>query len=181
MHIQGSRTLHARRDAVFAAILDPEMLLGFIPGCREVERTADGTYRGLISLRMPGMAGTYRTTVRPVDVSAPDHGRLEGEVVGMTGTLTGSASFRLADAGAGPDTGPDAHPATMVTYDGQAVIGGPLARLDGRFVEGVARSLVDQGLSRLDARLQAGASHDAAPEHVDAAPDHVPATSDTAR
>ncbi len=53
------------------------------------------------------------------------------------------------------------------------MIGGPLARLDGRFVEGVARSLVDQGLSRLDARLQAAAGMTA---HVGA-----PATSDAAR
>ncbi len=95
MHIQGSRTLHAGRDDVFAAIFDPEVLLSVVPGCREVERLADGTYRGRISLRLPGMTGTYRTTVRPVGVDAPNGGRLEGEVVGTMGTLTGSASFRL--------------------------------------------------------------------------------------
>jgi uncharacterized protein len=145
MNLRGSRTLAAPRPALFRAILDPDTLLGVIPGCREIELGDDGEYRGLISLRLPGIAGSYRTRVRVVEAEEPDHGELEGEVAGALGTITGRATFRLAEAGSG----------TIVDYEGRATIGGPLARLDSRFVEGLARSLIDQGLDALDARLKA--------------------------
>jgi carbon monoxide dehydrogenase subunit G len=144
MNIRGSRRVDAPRAAVFAAICDPNVLLAVIPGCREIEQTGDAEYRGLIDLRLPGVVGTYRTVVRLVDADAPSRAQLEGEVAGTLGSIKGRASFRLAEAGG----------KTTVEYDGQAVIGGPLARLDTRFVEGLAGSLISQGLSNLDARLQ---------------------------
>lgn len=143
MNVRGSRTLDAPRPAVFRAILDPRTLLGVIPGCREIERVGDSEYRGEISLRLPGIVGTYRTVVRVVDAEAPSFGELEGEIVGTLGSIKGRASFRLIEAGDG----------TTVEYDGQAAIGGPLARLDSRFIEGLAGSLINQGLGNLDARL----------------------------
>lgn len=144
MNIRGSRTLDAPRAAVFAAICDPETLLAVIPGCSEIEQVGDAEYRGQISLRLPGVVGMYRTVVSLVDTDAPRYGRLEGEVVGALGSIKGHASFRLTDAGG----------KTTVDYDGQALIDGPLARLDSRFVEGLAASLINQGLGNLDSRLQ---------------------------
>jgi hypothetical protein len=144
VNVRGSRTLDAPRAAVFDAICDPTTLLGIIPGCREIERVDDVEYRGRISLRLPGMVGTYRTVVRLVETDRPAFGRLDGEVVGALGSITGSASFRLTETDG----------RTTVAYDGQAVIGGPLARLDTRFAEGLAGSLINQGLGNLETRLQ---------------------------
>ena len=161
MNVHGSRTLDAPRVVVFDAICDPTTLLGIIPGCREIERIDDVEYRGRISLRLPGMVGTYRTVVRLVDTQPPAYGRIDGEVVGALGSITGTASFRLAEVDG----------RTTVEYEGQAVIGGPLARLDSRFAEGLAGSLINQGLGNLDARLRgvstfevAGADRPAAKE-----------------
>lgn len=145
MNIRGSRTLDAPRAAVFAAILDPNTLLGVIPGCREIEQVGDAEYQGRISLRLPGVVGSYRTTVRLLEADAPGFGRLEGEVVGTLGSIKGTASFRLTEADGGR---------TTVDYDGLATIGGPLARFDARFVEGLAASLINQGLGNLDSRLR---------------------------
>ena len=147
MNVRGSHTLDAPRTTVFAAICDPNALLGIIPGCREIEQVGDGEYRGQISLRLPGVVGTYRTVVRLVDADAPCYGRLEGELEGTLGTIKGRATFRLAEGGG----------RTTIDYEGHAVIGGPLARLDSRFAEGLAESLIAQGLRALDRRL-AGAS-----------------------
>jgi carbon monoxide dehydrogenase subunit G len=148
MNIRGSRTLDAPRAAVFAAICDPDTLLGVIPGCGEIEKVGEAEYRGQISLRLPGVVGTYRTVVRLVESDPPSFGRLEGEVVGTLGSIKGRASFRLAETDA----------RTRVDYEGRAVIDGPLARFDTRFVEGLAGSLINQGLGNLNSRLQAGAS-----------------------
>jgi carbon monoxide dehydrogenase subunit G len=79
-----------------------------------------------------------------VDAEAPNFGKLEGQVEGSLGTIKGLATFRLAESGDG----------TTIDYEGHAVIGGPLARLDNRFVEGLAGSLINQGLRNLDTRLQ---------------------------
>lgn len=144
MRIHGSRTLDAPRDRVFAAICDPGTLLAVIPGCRGIEQVGD-EYNGQIALRLPGITGTFRTTVRLVDTESPSSGRLLGEVVGRPGSIRGWATFRLTDADGG----------TTVEYDGQAELGGPLARLDSRFAEGLAGSLIGQGLGNLDARLRA--------------------------
>ena len=144
MKIRGSRTVDAARRAVFDAICDPTTLLGIIPGCREIERVDDVEYRGLISLRLPGMVGNYRTVVRLVQTDPPSFGRLDGEVIGALGSIKGSAAFRLKEVDG----------RTTVDYEGQAAIGGPLARLDSRFVEGLAGSLINQGLGTLESRLQ---------------------------
>lgn len=148
MNIRGSRTLDAPREAVFAAIMDPEVLLAVIPGCGEIEQTSPTTYRGSIRLRLPGMVGAYRTDVRVVEAEPPIRGVLEGGVSGAFGSLDGQASFHLTDD----------HAKTTVDYEGQATIRGPLARLNSRFVASLAGSLIDQGLDALDTRLQ-GASH----------------------
>ena len=146
MKIRGTHTLGARRDAVFAAICDPDALLAVIPGCRDIEQVGDAEYRGRISLRLPGVVGTYRTVVRLVDSDPPARGDLEGELEGSLGSIRGRATFRLTDAGEG----------TRIDYEGEAVIGGPLARFDSRFVEGLAGSLIDQGLRNMDSRLPGG-------------------------
>ena len=145
MNIRGNHTLSSQRARVFAAICDPDVLLGVIPGCREIEQTGDTEYLGLISLRLPGIVGTYRTVVRLVEADSPNFGKLEGEVEGSLGTIKGDATFRLTEAGSG----------TRIDYEGHAAIGGPLARLDNRFIEGLAGSLINQGLRNLDTRLQA--------------------------
>ena len=144
MKLDGSHAIEAPRAAVFAAICDPDVLLGVIPGCRAIEQTGPDEYRGQITLRLPGIVGTYATRVRLVDADPPQSGQLEGEVEGSLGTIKGQATFRLAESGAG----------TRIDYQGQAVIGGPLARLDSRFVEGLAETLIGQGLRSLGSRLE---------------------------
>ena len=144
MNVRGSHTMEAPRSVVFAAICDPDALLGVIPGCRAIEQVGDAEYHALISLRLPGVVGTYRTVVRLVDADPPSYGRLEGRLEGTLGTVTGHATFRLSESGDG----------TTIDYEGQAVIGGPLSRLDARFAEGLAGTLIKQGLRNLGLRLK---------------------------
>ncbi len=144
MNISGSATLDAPRDAVFSAICDSGALLEVIPGCQEIHQVSADEYRGRIAIRLPAIVGTYDTVVRLVESDPPSYGLLEGRLEGRIGTIAGHATFRLAD-----DRGK-----TVIEYQGTAVVSGPLARLDSRFVEGLARSLINQGLARLDKRLQ---------------------------
>jgi 2-furoyl-CoA dehydrogenase large subunit len=128
---------------VFAAICDPSTLMAVIPGCESVERVAADTYEGRITLRLPGAVGSYRTRVRLVDALPPERSGLRGRVEGPMGSIDGTADFELREAGAG----------TAMDYRGSGRMDGPLARLDSRFAERLAESLINQGLRALDARL----------------------------
>ena len=144
MKVTGRASLNAPREAVFAAICDPGALLEVIPGCQEIHRVSADEYHGRIALRLPAIVGTYDTVVILVDADPPASGALEGRVAGRAGTIAGRAVFRLTEDGS----------RTVVDYEGSGVVSGPLARLDSRFVEGIARSLIDQGLGRLGRRLK---------------------------
>jgi carbon monoxide dehydrogenase subunit G len=148
VNVTGTRSLTARRDDVFAAICDPEALLEVIPGCQEIHQVGDTEYQGQLSIRLPAIVGSYATTVRLAATDPPAFGRLEGRVDGAAGSISGSATFRLTEEG----------DKTVVEYEGHGTVNGPLARLDSRFVEGIARSLINEGLARLDRRLQATTS-----------------------
>jgi carbon monoxide dehydrogenase subunit G len=117
--------------------------MAVIPVCEAVEQVAPDRYDGRITLRLPGAVGSYRTQVALVDIVEPERAGLDGSVEGSMGTITGHADFELRAAGTGTD----------MDYRGTGVIGGPLARLDSRFAERLAESLIAQGLRALDSRL----------------------------
>jgi len=145
MKVDGRHEFAAPAEVVFAAICDAQVLMAVIPGCETVREVGPGAYEGRITLRLPGAVGRYRTTVRLVEVQAPDRAGLEGRVEGPMGSIVGRADFVLRERDGG----------THMEYTGGGVISGPLARLDSRFTERLAESLIDQGLRALDARLTA--------------------------
>jgi carbon monoxide dehydrogenase subunit G len=152
MKIAGSYNLAAPRDRVWPVIFDPAALLDLIPGCDRIEADASGSYRGTITLRLPAVSGTYQTAIKILDRREPEFCRMDGEAAGPGGSVTGQAAFTLREADGG----------TLVEYDGNAVIAGPLGGMNPRFVEGVAQQLIKQGLGRLDARLAAAMAAEAA-------------------
>jgi carbon monoxide dehydrogenase subunit G len=148
MNVSGRATVDAPRAAVFDAICDPGALLEIIPGCRDIRRLSADEYRGRIAIRLPAMVGTWETFVRLVESDPPAYGAFEGRVDGRVGTIEGHASFRLSEGEGG----------TVIEYEGTGVVSGPIARLESRFVEGLAGSLIDEGLARLAKRLRAAAA-----------------------
>ncbi len=143
MQIRGSHVIDAPADVVFGAISDPATLMAVIPGCLGIEQVGDA-YRGEIALRLPGFSGTYRTIARLTEAVRPSHGLITGEATGAFGAIGGAVMFELAESAG----------RTTVRYEGQLTISGPLARLDSRFAEGFAGSLIGQGLRALGTRLR---------------------------
>ncbi len=143
MKVKGSSLLDAPPDAVFRAVCDPGTLMAVIPGCEAIDEVAPGEYHGRIRLRLPGMVGAYRTTVTLVDAVPPSRAGMEGRLEGSLGSISGRADLELTPRGSG----------TLLEYRGTAVIDGPLARLDSRFAESLAETLLAQGLRSLNQRL----------------------------
>ena len=145
MKIAGSYTLTAPRDRVWPIIFDPAQLMELIPGCDQIEADGPDSYRGAITLRLPAVSGSYRAAIKVLDRRAPEYCHLDGEAAGSGGSVRGQAIFILREADGG----------TLLEYDGDAIIAGPLAGMNPRFVEGVAQQLIKQGLARLDAQAVA--------------------------
>jgi carbon monoxide dehydrogenase subunit G len=150
--ISGSYTLRAPRDRAWPIIFDPVQLMGLIPGCDQMEADGPDSYRGAITLRLPAVTGTYRTAIKILDRREPEFCRMDGEAAGPGGSVKGQAAFTLWQADGG----------TLVEYNGDAIISGPLGGMNPRFVEGVAQQLIKQGLGRLDAQALAAMAAEAA-------------------
>ena len=144
MKVAGSYLLDGTRECLWPLIYDPASLIAFIPGCEQLEQVSPDEYRGRVHIRLPAIGGTYTTYVNLIERDEPNYCCFAGEVNGAAGSVSGIASFRLKAMEA----------RTLLEYEGQALISGPLARLDSRFVEGVAQTLIKQGLSKLNQQVQ---------------------------
>ena len=159
VNIHGSHRFEAPREAVFAAIRDPRVLMAVIPGCEAVEQVAPDQYDGRITLRLPGAVGSYRTHVTLVDVVEPERAGLDGTVEGSMGTITGHADFELREASDGRRPRRDRHGLPRVGRHRRTA--GP-ARLALR---GAARPIADRpgparpGLSSRHGGLRVTVSH----------------------
>jgi hypothetical protein len=149
MKISGSHALRSSRVQVWPLISDPASLARLIPGCERLEETAPGEFRGQVQIPVAAVAGVYETFVRLENIEEPFVTRFIGEMTGPAGALSGTATFRLVEDG--PPGG------CLLSYEGDALITGPLGRMDGRFTEGVARAMIGQGLHSLDAEIQRAA------------------------
>jgi carbon monoxide dehydrogenase subunit G len=145
MKITNHYTFAAPRERIWPLIYDPAALVGLIPGCEKLEQVSSDEYRGQIQLRLPAVVGLYQTYVKLLEREEPSYCLFAGEVSGSPGVMKGTASFKLQAL--------NEHE-TLMTYEGQAVISGPLGQLDSRFMEGIANTLIKQGLAKLNQQAQ---------------------------
>ncbi len=110
-----------------------------VPGCDSVEEVAPGQFRATLTLRVPALAGSYEILIKVVENQAPRFCKLAGSARGPAGGVQGEGTFRLAPDG----------PRAVIAYDGEAQLTGPLGGMHPRFAEGVAQSLIQQGLNKL--------------------------------
>jgi carbon monoxide dehydrogenase subunit G len=144
--IVGSYRLEAPIDKVWPRIFDPQSLMSLIPGCQQLQQVGPDEYRGQIHIGVAAVSGTYDTYVRLLTRDPPHHCCFAGEVSGSTGTIKGEASFTLKEV---------QHSNSCIEYEAEGMITGALAKLSPRFVEGVARTLINLGLANLNKQLRA--------------------------
>jgi carbon monoxide dehydrogenase subunit G len=144
MKITGNYTFQVPRARVWPRIFDPASLLGLIPGGKNLAQISPREYHGQIEINLAAVSGSYDTLVTILERKEPDYCRFKGEVDGPTGLITGTAAFTLREV----------QEETILDYEGQGVITGALAKLSARFIEGIVKTLINQGLARLNKELQ---------------------------
>jgi carbon monoxide dehydrogenase subunit G len=135
MTMTGEAVLPADRNKVWAALNDPEVLKACIPGCQELEKVSDTEFQATVRAAVGPVKATFKGRVQLLDLDPPNGYRIAGEGQGgVAGFAKGGASVRLEDAEGG----------TRMTYNVEAQIGGKLAQLGGRLINGVAKKYADE-------------------------------------
>jgi hypothetical protein len=145
MKLSGSHTFNAPRDKVWAMLNDIEALRTLIPGVQSLDEVEPNTYKGVAKIGVAGVKGEYTGTVKLVDINPPIGYRLIGEGRGKPGHVKGEGSIELTS------TGPDQ---TVLHYKGDVQVGGMIASVGQRLIEGAAKLLINQGMKALAQRVE---------------------------
>ncbi|WBY01012.1 carbon monoxide dehydrogenase subunit G [Ramlibacter tataouinensis] len=145
MEMQGSRALAATQQQAWEGLNDPEVLKACIPGCERIERVADDRFNVGLAIRVGPVAAKFTGKITLSDVQAPRSYTLafDGQG-GAAGFGKGTAKVELAPAGSGCD----------LAYAVQAQVGGKIAQVGQRLIDGVARSMAEDFFKRFDAEMQ---------------------------
>lgn len=164
MELAGTVEIAAPRAILWAALNDPDVLARCIDGVERLTRTEGEvpTFDGEMNAKVGPVRARFAGTVRLEDIVAPERYRLVGEGKGgVAGFAKGSADVALAELG----------PAlTRLNYVVKAQVGGKLAQLGARLIEGTARQYAEGFFAKLKAAVEAPAVTEAAPEQVATAP-----------
>ena len=165
MELNGEVSIAAPRDRVWAALNDPDMLARCIEGVESLTRVAgdDGErFEGKMNAKVGPVRATFTGHVTLADVNPPESYRLVGEGKGgVAGFAKGEAMVALAE------TGPAA---TLLSYQVTSSVGGKLAQLGARLIEGTAKGLAESFFAKLKAEIETPAVSEAV---LDVAPDVV--------
>lgn len=174
MQLTGEVTIKAAREHVWAALNDPDMLARCIEGVESLTRVAsdDGDrFEGKMNAKVGPVRATFTGQVTLRDVVQPESYVLVGEGKGgVAGFAKGQAAVTLAA------TGPVE---TLLRYDVSSSVGGKLAQLGARLIEGTAKGYATSFFTRLKDELEAPAAAMTATDPA-AAPDAGIATPDAA-
>lgn len=147
MKLSGSHTFNAPRERVWTVLQDVEALRTIIPGVQSLEQVEPDTYKGVAKIGVASIKGEYSGTVKLVDINEPQSYRMVGEGRGKPGHVKGQALIELTEDT--PDT-------TTLRYTGDMQIGGPVAGVGQRLIEGATKMLVSQGFKALAKQVEQG-------------------------
>lgn len=134
MDISGEQRIEASREAVWAALNDPEILRRCIPGCQSLEKLSETEMKAVAVIKVGPVSARFQGAVTLTDLDPPNGYRILGEGQGgVAGFAKGDAAVRLVPDGT----------ATVLHYTVAAQIGGKLAQLGGRLIDATARKMSD--------------------------------------
>jgi len=145
MTMPGEQQLTAPREKVWAALNNPEVLKACIPGCETLDVTGDNEFSAVATNKIGPVKARFKGKVRLTDLDPPNSYKISGEGDGgIAGFAKGGATVSLSDKDGG----------TLLTYNVEAQIGGKLAQLGQRLVNGAAKKLADDFFTKFAAAVK---------------------------
>lgn len=144
MRIEGEFFFDAPREAVWEALLDPEVIARAIPGAERLERVGEDRYEGVMKVGVGPVSGRFDLRVAIEEKRPPERYTMRVEGQGGLGHARGTGEVDLAEEDGG----------TRMTYASDLAIGGRIAGLGQRMIDTVAGSMTKKGLESLEREIE---------------------------
>ena len=135
MNLSDTKTIDADRATVYAALLNAEVLQACVPGCQEMTGSPENGFEAVVVQKVGPVKATFKGAVQLSEMVEPESLTITGEGKGgAAGFAKGGAKVRLEADG----------DQTILHYDVEAKVGGKLAQLGSRIIDGFAKKMADQ-------------------------------------
>jgi carbon monoxide dehydrogenase subunit G len=144
MEMTGEQLIPVPQQRVWEGLNDPEVLKACIPGCDTIERISDTEYRVAMTAAVGPVKAKFNGKLLLADLNPPNSYTLSFEGSGgAAGFGKGGAQVALAPEGA----------STKLSYKATAQVGGKLAQVGSRLIDGVAKKMADEFFQRFNLQL----------------------------
>jgi carbon monoxide dehydrogenase subunit G len=149
MELTNTRIVPAPPSVVWASLNDPAILKECLPGCESLERAGDNAFQAVMATRVGPVSARFTGRVTMSDIDPPNAYTLHFEGQGgAAGFARGEARITLA---------PEGERQTSLHYAAKAQVGGKLAQIGSRLVDGAAAKMTDDFFTRFVERVGAAA------------------------
>jgi len=145
MKLEGEYTFNGPREEVWKIMRDPDVLVTALPGTKSMEQVSEKEYDGEVNIRIGPISGSFRGKLTVSNEIPPESITLTVEGKGKVGFLKGAGDVELIDRGDGT---------TLMRYNGEVQVGGKVASVGQRLFDTVSKSMIKQGLDKLNETLQ---------------------------
>jgi carbon monoxide dehydrogenase subunit G len=141
--VSGTHLLNAPLDRVWQCLNDPAFLKECLPGCESMEATGPDQYQAVLTIGISVVKGKYTGSVTLSEKEPPQRFKMQVEGKGTGGFMQGSGLLELSEDPQG----------TKVAFQGDVQVGGPIASVGQRLLEGAAKMITGQFFSAANKRL----------------------------
>jgi len=161
MDMSGEYRIPAPRQVVWEALNDPEILKAAIPGCEELTADGENGFAAKVRAKVGPVSARFSGKVQLLDLDPPNGYRIEGDGTGgAAGFAKGGATVKLAEDG----------DETVLTYEANASVGGKLAQIGSRLIDGTAKKMADDFFAKFSAIVAEKAGSGGPHHHDDGTP-----------
>ena len=139
MKLTGSYKMNVKKEIVWKALNDSNILKQCIPGCESFDNESKNVFNATATNQIGPMNATFSGTVTLSNIQENQSYTLSGEGQSSVGFVNGSADVKLIEENG----------ITTLTYEVDVNVGGKIAQLGSRLIDGVAKKMSDYFFGRL--------------------------------
>ena len=145
MKLNGLRTFPTSRQKVWEFLIAPQQLAKCIPGCAKLDAIGEHEYASQINVGLAAVKGVYTGKVKLEELQSPSHYKILIDGKGRQGFIKGNGTIDLEEQ----------EGQTLLRYSGDLQIGGPLASVGQRMIDGAAKMMISQFFTAMEAEIKA--------------------------
>lgn len=141
MQMQGEQEVPLGRDEAWQALNDPKVLQACIPGCESMEQSGEDEFRARVKTAVGPVKAQFKGKIKLADIQPPESYKMSFKGDGTAGFAQGTATVALTPSASGQGT--------TISYEAEAKVGGKLAQIGSRLIDGAARKMANEFFTNL--------------------------------